>query len=230
MYLFVRHPLFVFNCIHHLIYFVLQYTQAYVPVVEKQSLALYAESGGNKGVSEEEEMEAVRAYLTSLNDGTDVDLVMEEIAKFKARPDLASEDEGISVMYEGCAVDVAIDVIALALEVGGIPGGKKVARKLFKSLPPSAKRTITRILKEMNSSNFANKTWEVLEVLADNLTWNAITNSFSDFGLWEAAKLAASLLALFATGGAAFIIKLALMTITITELLIAIGNCEEIVG
>lgn len=161
-----------------------------------------------------------------MGDGTDIDAVMSALAEMEARPAPVVSDM-LSIQSRGCATDIAIDVIALALDVGGIPGGKSVAGKLFDNLPKMAQKRIIQIIKTIDASSFAGSVWDILQILYNELSWNAIKNSFSDFGLWESIKLGTSLIALFVSGGVAFIINLALRTIAITELIIAISQCDE---
>jgi len=187
---------------------------------------LFATPDDKEEISAEDENAAAREYLTSLGDGTDIDAVMSALAEMEARPAPVVSDM-LSIQSRGCATDIAIDVIALALDVGGIPGGKSVAGKLFDNLPKMAQKRIIQIIKTIDASSFAGSVWDILQILYNELSWNAIKNSFSDFGLWESIKLGTSLIALFVSGGVAFIINLALRTIAITELIIAISQCDE---
>ncbi len=178
-------------------------------------------------ISAEDEMATIREYLTSLEDNTDVDAVMSAIAEMEGRPYDTSD---VGIESRGCAADIAIDIIALALalDVVGIPGGKTVARKLFGRLPASARKRVIQIVKDIEADSFASDVWEIMQILYSELSWNAIKDSFSDFGFWDSLKLAASLVALFVSGGAAFIINLALRAIAIGELIIAISQCDEL--
>ena len=126
-----------------------------------------------------------------------------------------------------CQIEIVIDVVALGLSALGIKGGapKRVGRKMWEKLPRRSKDKILVIIPEMNMSNFPQKILDILQLIYENLTWNALKDSFSELGWFDAVLFALSFAAIFVTAGAAFLINVALLAIDFSLLLIAINNC-----
>lgn len=195
-----------------------------------------------EGMSQEEELDFLRQVaektFAGQDDAPDIDELMKFVAASQARaePDPNDMDtidyDQVGIASIPCEVGVAIDVIALALEAAGLGGGgaKKVATKMYGKLPRSKKKDLAKILAQMDADNFAESAYEVIKLIYESLTWNSLKDSFSSLGWWDAATFALSFAAIFASGGIAFIIKIALFANSITQLLISIANCEAIVG
>lgn len=189
-------------------------------------------------LTDEDELEFLR-YVLETSGAEDIDMAIGMAADMqkKSMPEtddmmveIASDDMmvGIASSSEGCAADIAIDVLALCLSIIKVPGGKSVANKLWKGLPESVQRSALNIIKKMDSSNFAKYSFELLKLIITNLSFSALKGAFKDFGLWDAAKFAGEILILVGSAGTAFIASLALNTVAIAELIVDIGNCDEI--
>mmetsp|Transcript_20464 Transcript_20464/g.29298 ORF Transcript_20464/g.29298 Transcript_20464/m.29298 type:complete len:265 (-) Transcript_20464:166-960(-) len=189
-----------------------------------------------EGMSPEEELEYLKKvaaeYFPSQKDEDtpDIDELMKAVATMQAREEPNPEDVGI--LEEGCAVAVVIDTIALALSIIGLKGSapKTVARSMYGKLPRSARKDLTMIIAKMNRDNFARSVYDVIKLVYENLTWNALKDSFKSLGWWDATTFALSFAAIFASGGTAFIINVGLATAATVKLLYDISQCEEIVG
>lgn len=188
-----------------------------------------------EGMSPEEELEFLEKvageYFSSQKDGDtpDISELMKVVSTMQAR----EEPDFIVVAREvGCTVAIAIDTIALALSVIGLKGSapKTVATKMYGKLPRSAKKDLTQILAKMRMDNFANSVYEVTKLIYENLTWNALKDSFSSLGWWDASTFALSFGAIFVSGGAAFLINVGLATASGAKLVYDITQCEEITG
>lgn len=197
-----------------------------------------AEAGYPEGMSPEEELEYYRKVATehfsSMKDEDKpyIDELMKAVATMQARVEPIPEDDGFGIQAVGCAVGVAIDTIALALTVIGLKGSapKTVARKMYNKLPKSAKKDLAKILAKMTADNAAESVYEVVKLIYENLTWNALKDSFSSLGWWDAGLFALSFVGIFAGAGVGFIINVGLAGLAIGQLVLDISNCEEIVG
>ena len=109
----------------------------------------------------------------------------------------------------------------------GLKGGsgKKIARKMYGKLPPHAKKQLIRTVKSIKMNNFTNKIYDVVDLIYENLTWNALKDSFSELGWWDATTFALSFAAIFASGGVAFLINVGLLTYDAGMLVVAINDC-----
>ena len=144
-----------------------------------------------------------------------------------SRPEVEGGDTSYSVLAAPCEVGVAIDAIALGLSAIGLKGGsgKKIARKMYGKLPPHAKKQLIRTVKSIKMNNFTNKIYDVVDLIYENLTWNALKDSFSELGWWDATTFALSFAAIFASGGTAFLINVGLLTYDASMLVVAINDC-----
>lgn len=207
-------------------------------------MAKFSKDDGSypEGMSPEEELDYLRQAAEEIyagqDDAPDIDEVMKIIAESQSRSEPDPKDLDDVVDYEfgilavPCEVGIAIDVIALGLEAAGLPGGgaKKVSKKMYDKLPRSKKTDLAKIIAEIDADNFAEKILEVLKLIRDELTWNSIKDSFSELGWWDAVVFGVSFAAIFATGGAAFLIKMALFANSVGSIIVSISQCEAIVG
>eukprot|EP00816_Leptocylindrus_hargravesii_P003821 CAMPEP_0196819372 /NCGR_PEP_ID=MMETSP1362-20130617/70260_1 /TAXON_ID=163516 /ORGANISM="Leptocylindrus danicus, Strain CCMP1856" /LENGTH=261 /DNA_ID=CAMNT_0042197829 /DNA_START=15 /DNA_END=800 /DNA_ORIENTATION=+ len=190
-----------------------------------------------EGMSPEEELEYLKEvaaeYFPSQKDEDtpDIDELMKAIATMQAREDSDTEDV-FRILSRGCAVDIIIDTIALGLSLIGLKGGapKKVARDMFDNLPDKAYKELIKILANMNAKNFANSLYSILGIIFDTLSWNTLKKSFSSLGWWDATTFALSFVAIFASGGTAFLINAGIAAASSGKLFYDITQCEEIVG
>jgi len=162
--------------------------------------------------------------IDTMNEQQELDQLLQMVAVMMNRPDLSPEDIIASVP---CEISVVIDVVALGLGVIGLRGSapKNVGKKLWEKTPGSTKTRILRLLPTMTASNFPVKLVEVLKLIQESLSWNALKDSFSELGWWDAVTFSLSFLAIFVTGGGAFLINVGLLISDITLLLIAINDC-----
>ena len=189
-------------------------------------------------LTDEDELEFLR-YVLETSGAEDIDMVIGMAAEMqkKSMPEtddtmvgIASDDMmvGIASSSEGCAADIAIDVIALTLSIVKVPGGKSVANKLWKGLPDYVQDKALNIIKKMDSSNFAKSSFELLKLIITELSWSTLTGAFSDFGLWDAILFAGEILIIVGSAGTAFIASIALNTVAIGQLIVDIKDCDEI--
>ena len=189
-------------------------------------------------LTDEDELEFLR-YVLETSGAEDIDMVIGMAAKMQknSMPEtddtmvgIASDDMmvGIASSSEGCAADIAIDVIALTLSIVKVPGGKSVANKLWKGLPDYVQDKALNIIKKMDSSNFAKSSFELLKLIITELSWSTLTGAFSDFGLWDAILFAGEILIIVGSAGTAFIASIALNTVAIGQLIVDIKDCDEI--
>lgn len=195
-----------------------------------------------EGMSPEEELDYLRQAAEEVyagqDDAPDIDELMKIIAVSQSRtePDPKDMDDvidfDIGILSVPCEVAIAIDVIALGLEAVGLPGGgaKKVSKKMYDKLPRSKKKDLAKIIAEIDNENFVTKIFDVMQLIYESLSWNSLKESFSSLGYWDAITFAFSFAAIFATGGAAYAIKLALFASSIGTLVFNISQCEAIVG
>ena len=150
---------------------------------------------------------------------------------FKIVLDMASRPEvkKVDTRYKAapCEVAVVVDAIALGLSAIGVKGGsgKKVAKKMYSKLPSKAKKRLIKNVKSINMKNFTKKIRDVLELIKENITWNALKDFFSVLGWWDAATFALSFVAIFVSGGTAFLINVGLLTYDATMLVFDIKDC-----
>ena len=161
---------------------------------------------------------------------------------YKGKTDAPSKEELFKIIFEiasrpdikvdtryraaPCEVGVAVDAIALGLSAIGVGGSaKKIAKKMYGKLPRRAKKRLIKNAKSINKKNFKEKIHEILKVIKENLTWNALKDSFSELGWWDAATLLLSFVAIFASGGAAFLINLGLLIYEAGKLVVNINDC-----
>ena len=195
-----------------------------------------------EGMSPEEELDYLRQakdeLLAGQDDVPDTDELMQIIAVSQSRTEPDPKDMDDVVDYEvgvlaiPCEVSIAIDVIALGLEAAGLPGGgsKKVSKKMYDKLPRKKKQELAKIIAQMNANNAADKIFEVMKLIYESLSWNALKDSFSSLGWVDAAAFSLSFAGIFASGGVAYIIKLALFGNSIATLIYNISQCPAIVG
>jgi len=196
-----------------------------------------------EGMDSEEELDYLRQAAEEIyagqDDAPDIDELMKIIAVSQSRTEPDPKDMDDVVDYEvggilaiPCEVAIAIDVIAIGLEAAAFPGGgaKKVAKKMYDKLPRSKKTDLAKIIAEIDAKNFADKIYDVMKLIYESLSWNAIKDSFSTLGWWDAIVFGISFAAIFASGGTAFFIKLALLANSVGTLVYNISQCEAIVG
>lgn len=189
-----------------------------------------------EGMSPEEELDYLRQAAEEIyagqEDAPDIDELMKVIAisQSRAEPEASDMDTDFDIGIEEvrCDVAIAIDVIALVFEVAGLGGNgaKKVSRSVYGKLPRSRKKDLEKILTEMDNTNFAEKAFDIIKLIYESLTWNALKDSFNELGWWDALVFGVSFAAIFATGGLAFIIKCALFANSFVGLIINITECE----
>jgi len=191
-----------------------------------------------EGMSPEEELDYFRQAKDELfadqDDAPDTNEIMQIMAVSQSRTEPDPKDMDDVVDYEvgiasiPCEVEIAIDAIALGLEATGLPGGgaKKVSTKMYYKLPRSKKQDLARIIAEINAQNAANKMYEVMQLIYESLTMNALKDSFSELEWWDAGLFLLSFTAIFASGGTAFVIKVALLTNSIASLIYKISTCD----
>lgn len=168
--------------------------------------------------------------IDTMNEQQELDQLLQMVAVMMNRPDPSPEEEPFMIGIIAsvpCEISVVIDVIALGLGVIGLRGSapKNVGKKLWDKTPGSTKTRILRLLPTMTASNFPVKLVEVLKLIQESLSWNALKDSFSELGWWDAITFSFAFLAIFVTGGAAFLINIGLLVADITLLLIAINDC-----
>ena len=140
----------------------------------------------------------------------------------------AEMDLGIEAIIP-CEVANSIGIVSLCFEAAGLGGGgaKKVATKVYTKLPAQSKTYLGRILAEMTVDNFTDKAWEILNLIYNELTWNALTDAFGELGLWDGIVFGLNFAAIFATGGTAFILRITLLANSFITLISDIVECER---
>lgn len=159
-------------------------------------------------------------------DAPDKKQILALIEKMNLNPEVQGGGV-VSIAAVACEVAIVIDSIAIALGAIGLRGGagKSVATKMYDKLPSKAQKQILEIVLDISLDNFAGKLYEVVEIIVQNLTFNALKDALSELGFLDAITFALSIVAVVATGGVAFVINVALFTYDVTNLIISIVNC-----
>eukprot|EP00537_Pseudo-nitzschia_pungens_P005292 CAMPEP_0172377220 /NCGR_PEP_ID=MMETSP1060-20121228/68788_1 /TAXON_ID=37318 /ORGANISM="Pseudo-nitzschia pungens, Strain cf. cingulata" /LENGTH=208 /DNA_ID=CAMNT_0013104893 /DNA_START=1231 /DNA_END=1856 /DNA_ORIENTATION=- len=159
----------------------------------------------------EEELELVKKMIGDMKDIENADRLLKEVeVNADASPISPNNDQ----------------------DLFNIPGGGKVAKKLLDQLDPYDRWIIEQLMKEVadNPARMPAVAFKVMQLIINELSWNAIKNSFSDFGWWESIQIALSLVAILAAGPVAAVINVALNAVAIAKLVAAILACPELVG
>lgn len=143
------------------------------------------------------------------------------------------QDEEISMkVFDPCAealFDVTVDLIGLVLAIVGVPGkiGKKVAKTLAKKAGKKLNKEVRRIIKDyfQNASDLikvSQGVWEFLQALLSIFNpGSLITAIFAEMTWWEvglySATITAQVALLFAASAPGIVVKLALVTPSIID-------------
>lgn len=191
-----------------------------------------------EGMSPEEELDYLRQAAEYIyadqEDAPDIDEIMKVIAVSQSHkePEASMMDAEMDLGIEAiipCEVANSIGIVSLCFEAAGLGGGgaKKVATKVYTKLPAQSKTYLGRILAEMTVDNFTDKAWEILNLIYNELTWNALTDAFGELGLWDGIVFGLNFAAIFATGGTAFILRITLLANSFITLISDIVECER---
>lgn len=181
-------------------------------------------------INEDELLQLDKVYDTLYKDITNPpskEEIFGIIEVMASRPEVDMPVADFSIMATPCEVEVVIDSIALGLSAIGLRGGsgRKIARKMYDKVPKAAQDKLIRTAKSITTSNFGDKIYEMLKIIYENLTWNALKDSFSELGFWDAATFALSFAAIFASGGTAFLINIGLLSYDAAMLVSSINKC-----
>ena len=132
------------------------------------------------------------------------------------------EQEDFGIMAAPCEVEVAIDSIALVLGIVGVPGkfAEKVAKKLFNKLSSSKRRQVSAMLRKLGNDPKAAPgiIVDIFMLLVTTISFGVIKDSLNDLSWWDYFLVLANFTAIFASGGAALVVKVAFMTNDVVNL------------
>jgi len=189
-----------------------------------------------EGMSLEEEQDFIRQGFEEIyadqEDAPDIDEMMKAVAVFQSRkePDASEmrDEVGIAGVLP-CQLTIAIDAIAICLEVIGLggKGANKVATKMFSKLPVRVQNKIIDLLKNMNESNFAELAFDIISEVYNHLSWGALFDSFSEIGVFDAMGFVGTFLSTFVlSAGAGLVVRFGLLAASFIKLIADIKKCD----